>query len=428
MSLLAMVRRAMAQRPLATVLTALGVALGVALTSVVLTLQHELDRSYRRQSAGFSLVVGPSGSGIELVLNSIYHVGESRGLIPYSVLRELESEAWRPYLKHAVPCAVGDSYRGYRVVATTPAVFDPLFPQPEGANKFAAGGPFTLDPVELERVVAAVRRGEDPGEEGERREAVLGAEVARRLGLGVGSEIEPSHGVEGDHHHAGEDRWRVTGVLRATGTPIDRVVLINLDSFYRIAEHAGGRMPVTGEPGLSSILLFPRRGPGKLVLLSNLRKRGDLQVADVPTEIARLLDLVGNVDGIFLLVAVLVVVVAIVSVMVAIYNTMNERRREIAILRALGASRRRILSLVVLEAALVAAIGGLAGLILAHAGLAAGSARLAAVAGLEVRAATVLPVEAALLGAVVLAAAAAGMIPAWKAYRTDVARHLAPLS
>jgi putative ABC transport system permease protein len=183
---------------------------------------------------------------------------------------------------------------------------------------------------------------------------------------------------------------------------------------------------VTGEAGLSSLLVFPRRGNAKLVVLSNLRKRGDLQVADVPTEIRRLLDLIGNVDRLFLAVSLAVGAVALLSVMVALFNAMNERRREIAILRALGMPRHRIVSIVVVEAAMIGLLGGSLGLILAHLGLSLASDHLEASTGMQIRAGAVEPVEGLLLIAAVVAAALAGMIPAWRAYRTDVARHLAP--
>ncbi|MEE9393565.1 MAG: ABC transporter permease [Planctomycetota bacterium] len=430
MSLFTYVLRGLKQRPLSSALTALSVALGVMLVTSILAVQHEVERSYGRQSAGYSLVVGPAGSPLELVLNSVYHVGMSPGLLPFSALRELEGKEWERFVRHCVPYAVGDSYRGYRVVATTDAVFSEHFPQPAGAGKekFSAGGPFEFDAKKLDYALDLLRRKIPlpPDEAG--RQAVLGAEVAQQLGLGVGDDIEPTHGIEGDHRHSARHRWRIKGVLKSTGTPIDRVVFITLDSFYRIPEHSGGRMPVTGEPALSAILVFPRGGYAKAVVLTNLRKRGDLQVADVPTEIGRLMSIVGNVDKLFFIMAILVLFVALIGITVAIYNSMNERRREIAILRALGAGRRAVFAAIVGEAVVLAAVGGLIGFIAARLLLLGADRILREAAGLSLQRPEFRFQELLVLLVVVAAGAVAGMIPAWKAYRTDVAANLAPLS
>jgi putative ABC transport system permease protein len=338
----------------------------------------------------------------------------------------------------AVPYAVGYSFCGFRVVATTEAVFSPVFPHPRSETtegKFSSGRGFQVDQHALDHAIEDLKAqlmGESDHaghhHEGDLYEAVLGAEVARELGLKVGDVIEPTHGVEGGKEHEHEHLWTVVGILRPSSTPVDRVVFINLDSFFRIPEHSGGLIPGTGEIGLSAVLVFPRPGIHKGLLLPALKKRQEFTTAEVWSEVQKLFLIVGSVDGAFLLVAILVVVIGITSVLVAILNTMNERRREIAILRALGASRAKVTGSVVAEATLLVTVGALIGVVLAHVGLAAAAAPIQAVGGFRPMAWRFLTDEVWVVLATALAGALAGLIPALKAYRTDVAHHLAPLS
>ena len=234
--------------------------------------------------------------------------------------------------------------------------------------------------------------------------------------------------MEGGQEHSDEHLWTVVGILKRSRTAIDRVVFINLDSFYRIADHAGGRIPETGEPALSAIVLFPAPGWAKAPLVTTLNKRPDITVAEVGTEIRKLLDIVGDVDGILLLISVMVVVIGVVSILVAIYNTMNERRRELAIMRAIGAHRSTIFLSIVGEAAALTFAGAVIGLALGHLLIFLCAGYVESASGLRPDPLRVVPEELILLVVVTLVGGLAGLIPAWKAYRTDVAGNLTPLS
>lgn len=459
MRLLGLIERSITQRKLSSTLTALSVALGVMLVAAIGGVMQAMEDNYEKPGKGYSLVVGPAGSPLTLVLNSIFHVEQSRGLLPFRIYEEMKASR---LVKHAVPYAVGDMFRGFRVVATTDGVFDPYFPHPESETtpgKFSEGGPFVYDPLALVKSVALSVRNPVPEEARDAKalnQAVVGSVVADKLELRVGDRIEPTHGVESTSAHEEQMLWRVTGILKRTGTPIDRVVFINLDSFYRIPEHAGGvRVKEDGsvEAALSSVLVFPKPKIAKALLLTRLRQREDLQVAEVREQLDKLFSIVGNVRYVFMLVAAMVVVIGVISVMVSIYNTMNERRREIAIMRAIGARRSTVLSAIVGEATVLAFCGALAGLLLGCGLVAAVSAYVERQAGfrpdpLAVLSAPVpgdladallrisggyvdlsaMPFAPVLVGVVTMTGAIAGMIPAWKAYRTDVATNLAPLS
>jgi putative ABC transport system permease protein len=429
-----LIRRNVAQHRVSSGLTLLNVALGVALVGAVLLLRAATADTFLKPSRGFGLVVGAPGSSLELVLNTIFHVGQSPGLLDYSLLEELEANSSTAL---AVPYAVGDAFRGYRVVGTSDAFFDPRFPYPSvtsAADKLASGRPFHFDRTALSAELAAIAAGEPAakavGSGGAALdEAVVGAEVARALGIQVDDRIEPTHGVDGAGvSHEQQQLWRVSGVLKRTNTPIDKLVLINLDSFFRISDHKGGVIPETGKPGISAVVLFPKPGVHKALLLGQLNKRTQLQVADVDTEVHRLLGLVGNVDRVFLAIAVLVVLVGVVSVAVAIYNTLAARARELAILRILGASRATVFGMLVGEAALLSALGGAVGLVLAHALVFATAGLVEQSAGFRPESAVFLPEELLVYALVVLAGALGGLLPAVRAYKNEAAAQLAPLA
>ncbi|HEU4580145.1 MAG TPA: FtsX-like permease family protein [Polyangiaceae bacterium] len=430
-----LILRNVSQHRLSSVLTLLSVALGALLLSAILLLRAATENSFFGPSRGFSLVVGPPGSRLELVLNTIFQIGQSPGLLAYDVFEELEKN---PSTELAVPYAVGDAFRGFRVVGTSDSFFSPRFPHPAAAataDKFSAGRPFRFDPGALRAQLAELAAGAATSGAGLAAsnegvaEAVLGANVARQLDIRIGDQIEPTHGVDGAgvaHEHA--QLWTVVGILQRSGTPVDDLVLINLDSFFRIPDHRGGIIPESGKPAISAVVLFPKPGVHKALLLGQLNKRTQLQVADVDGEVRRLLHIVGNVDRVFFVIAALVVWIGVVSVAVGIYNTLAARQRELAILRILGARRRTLFGMLVGEATLLSALGGALGLLLGHLIVAAGAGLIERSSGVRPRAWLFLPEEALAYLLLIGAGALSGLLPATRAYRSDAAANLAPLS
>jgi len=438
-----LILRSASQHRLSSGLTLLSVALGALLVSVILLLRSATEATFLGPSRGFALVVGAPGSRLELVLNTVFQIGQSPGLLPYEAFEELEHN---PSTQLAVPYAVGDAFRGFRVVGTSDAFFEPRFPYPAStsvAGKFAAGRPFQFDRAALLRRLGEIARrtaaeqaapavelpsaGSAPLSAGV-AEAVLGARVARQLDIRLNDRIEPTHGVDGGgtaHEH--QQLWTVVGLLEATGTPIDDLVLINLDSFFLVDDHRGGVVPETGKPAISAVVLFPKPGVHKALLLGQLNKRTQLQVADVDAEVRSLLRIVGNVDRVFFIIAILVVWVGVVSVAVGIYNTLAARQRELAILRILGARRMTIFGMLVGEASLLSALGGALGLGLGHLVVFAVSALVEKSSGVRPRALVFLPEEGLAFLLLVAAGALAGLLPAAKAYRSDAASNLVPL-
>ena len=369
MNTFSMVRRALAQRKLGSVLTALGVALGVMLVVAVMMIYVQVKAYYDAQGGSYPCVVGAEGYDLQLVQNVVYHTDRSPGNVPFSRYLSLQKEPW---VKHVVPYAVGDSYRGYRVVGTTDGIFDPIVEPRKGVPiAFSEGRKFSFDPALLQQVIDIIERGgavPDDRKPKLVKEAVIGADVAKRLKLKLGDQIEPTHGVEGDKKHENTYLWTVVGIMKSTGTALDRVIYIGLDTFLGIDDHLlGGRMP-DGSAGISAILLWTKGRIALATMVPRLDAEQGIQAVR-PAEVIRtkLYDVhLKPAQKTLLMVTLFNVLTGVVGIGVALYNTMNERRREIAILRAVGARRGFIVRLLVGEATTIAGAGAVGGLVLAR--------------------------------------------------------------
>lgn len=404
-----LVWRNLARRRLNAVLTASSVALGVAVVVAILAIHAGGGEAFRQSAFGCDLVVGGKGSALQLVLNSLFHLDRSPGNLAWERYRELAAHrgvAW------AVPIAVGDSYRGYRVVGTTDRFFRDFRPRPDRSFEIE-GRPFRFDAARLEGVMSG-------GTAEGTFEAVVGSVAARRAGLGLGATFRVSHGVEGEGEEHGET-WTVVGILRPTGTPHDRAIFINLDSFYATAGHEA-------RAEVSAVLVKAKSEGTAYQLEHDLNRRPDVVAAAPGRVVGELLELVGKVDLLLLVVAALVVVVAAVSILVSLYASMAERRRSIAILRALGAPRSAVFRMMLLESVALCFLGGAGGIVLGHLLTAAAGRALSAWAGVEIAAFAFHPEEPAVFGGVLVLGALAGALPAWAAYRLEVAEGLSPTS
>ena len=415
-TLLLIVRKSLAQHALSSGVTVAASALGVGLVLAVFGLSAQSERAFTGGSIGFDAVLGARGSALQLVLNTVYHLETSPGNLPWSRYVEVRED---PLVELAIPYAVGDSYRGFRVVGTTEELFS-RFEYREGETFTFQGDGEPYDP--------------------ERREAVVGASVARRLGLGRGSHIRPEHGVGIASEHAEEhdEEFVVTGVLEPTNTPSDRVIWIPIEGVFRMDGHVlrGTGETFTARPGqpipeehreVSAVLLKLKSPQAGFQL--DRRINGEDTRATLAFPIGRsiqeLFDKLGWVNRVLEAVAYLVCVVAAGAILASLTNAMNERRHEFAVLRALGARRRTVFAAIVLESSIIAGLGALLGFVV-YALLFLGIAgSIEARTGVLVEAVDFHPVFVlAPLGMFVLGALA-GLVPAWKAYATDVATHLA---
>jgi putative ABC transport system permease protein len=388
-------------RMVATVLTTASIVVATALYAAILVMAEQTEQRYKGSIGGYQAVVGPKdASQLELVLNTIFNVGEAPGLFPLQVAIDLREGrvSRRGQVRYAIPQARGDSVsrHDFPVIAT----LDEMFSKYEWQQQplpFAAGGPFTFgfdELMQLAEALAAHENGLRTGEAAppprpvlrpEWRKAVVGARVARTLGLSVGSTITPVHGKMGEfgfHEHP-EASCEITGILQPTNSPLDTTIFLPLGTHLLIDGHAGGvfvveippgknpddakKLPVSAERiGITAIVVDPKDHLGARILRTEFGTRPDAQVAWPQDVVPKFLRDIGNAADVLTVIAWLVLLVASVSITVAIYNTMNERRREIAIMRSLGARRVQILTVITGEAALLSLFGAALGLLVCH--------------------------------------------------------------
>ncbi len=428
---LTIIRRSMTSRLFSTVTTILTVAVAVALMLTLLSMRDAGERAFERGAGNMHLLISRDASPLVSVLNGVFYAGAPARPIrwdEYQRLTSPDSSAALP-LDWAVPVQMGDSYRSLPVLATNGDFFTHFKPDPELGWSLAHGRYFSKE-----------------------LEVVVGADAARRTGLTLGDTISLTHGVgrssaagaPAPHEH-GEFRFTIVGILNPTGASHDRALFINLDSAWIL--HAHDRR-LADNPRASTTTLADLTDADRLItgvylraptregqsasaalpmIFSRLRADPTLTVASPSDQIKNLFTIVGSIDQIFLAMAAVVMASSGIAIMLALYNSMEQRRRQIAVLRVLGCSRARIFGLVLTESAMLGLLGALAGLALA---LIAGrivSAVMRQRLGLVVE--PILPLDAAALvgtGALLLAALA-GLTPAVMAYRTPVAKNLRPI-
>lgn len=401
MTLWRIVFKSLRQHLLSTLVTALSIALAGGLLMSVWTVKEQSQAAFTGVTAGFDAVLGARGSKLQLVLNAIFHLEESPGNLPWPDFLDIQKN---PNVQVAIPIAVGDNYLGYRLVGVTTNLFTEV--------EYEPGRRYSVEPP---------GRAFDPT----LREAVVGNFVANRLRLKRGDQFHPFHGLNFDAKNKHAETYVVVGIMEPSNTPADRVIWIPLEGLQRMTGH-----DPKAATEISAVLVklkTPIVGR-QLDLLYN--KQGNRLTFAWPIAqiISQLFDKIAWFDRVLALVAYLVALVATGSILASIYNSMNERRRDIAILRALGARRRTIFCTIVLEAACIAALG----MLIAFAVYGA----IIAVAASIIRAQTGVVLDPFTANAMMLwtpltmigLSALAGIVPAIKAYRTNVAENLTPVS
>jgi len=473
MNIFQLVFKQMRQRALGTWLTLLSVMLGTSLAIAILILARESRDFFGVKQFGYDSLIGKKGSRVQLVLNTVYHLDVSPGNIPFSIYGELlKGGPYYDYVKIAVPFVVGDTVNGKFPIMGTPCTLfgindETRKPLPED-EVLGYGENYDGSEKHFELAQGSVFHYN-------MFEAVIGSDVARLAPLRIGDRFQATHiaGTANSAPVVHPQIWKVVGILKPTHTAADRTVYIPLMSFYTIAAHGAALIAQSSlengaTPSLTSqfnasydhvtidpdgtehhtdYILYPNKtfhltiDPSRLLIsgiMAQSRGGVDLQrlqyylnngpdVMDVnpAMEMGVLLDnFLRPSQVILLIIASLVSIVAAIGILVSIYNSVSARIREIAILRALGATRRTILTLICLEASLIGLFGGILGLVLAHAACALASYLLNLYVGQGIDWLRVDWTEGVYLIAVVVVSALAGLVPAMKAYWTPVATNL----
>lgn len=412
MPILTLALKSLWNRRYTALLTLFAITVSVALLLAVERVRNDARESFANTISGTDLIVGARAGSIQLLLYSVFRIGSATNNIGWDSYRAV---AAHPDVAWTIPLSLGDSHRGYPVLGTTGDYFAHYGYARDRRLAFAAGKPF--DDV---------------------YNAVLGAEVARALGYGLGESIVLAHGAGDVSFMPHADKpFTVVGILEPTGTPVDRTVHIRLDGMQAMhadwrggAPRPGGRIDAERARQTD---LTPKSITAALVGLDSRIKtfkvqrfineyRGDPLLAILPgVALQELWDLMRLAERALLLVSGAVVLVGLTGMLTVILAGLNERRREMAILRSVGARPAHIFALLLSEAGGLALAGAGGGLALLYAGLAVARPWAEAHWGLVLNLDPPTASEWWLLAAVVGAGFVMGAVPAWRAYRYSLA-------
>ncbi|NDE60642.1 MAG: FtsX-like permease family protein, partial [Cyclobacteriaceae bacterium] len=335
-------------RPLSTGLNLLLLAFGLSIITVLLLVQDQLEKKITQDAAGIDLVVGAKGSPLQLILSSVYHVDFPTGNINMEEAMRISRSR---LIKQVIPLALGDNVQGLRVVGTNHDFLS------LNQVEFASGKPWEY-PFEV----------------------ILGAESARILKLQLGDTFLGSHGISVGSHEHEQHPFKVTGILAPTGKGIDRLVLTSIESLWYTHEEADSiptssidlpvsthGFPPSGQDREVTSLLIQFRNPMGAIQLPRMINSGtSMQAASPAFEMARLFELLGIGVKVLQGLAIVVILIAGLGIFIALYNSLKERKYDLALLRALGASRMQLVALVVMESILLTTLGAGLGLLMGH--------------------------------------------------------------
>lgn len=395
-------------------LTVFAIALSVCLLLAVERVRTEARASFANTISGTDLIVGARSGSVNLLLYSVFRIGNATNNIRWD---SFEQFANHRQVKWAIPISLGDSHRGYRVMGTSPAYFEHYRYARSQQLQLSSGRAFADDPFEV----------------------VLGAEVAQALNYQLDQQLVLAHGVATISLVKHDDKpFKVVGILARTGTPVDRTLHISLAGMEALHVDWQNGMPARGAAKVSAeqaramdlqpkqITAFMLGLNSKIATFSLQREinefRGEPLLAILPgVALQELWSLMGTAEKALFVVSLFVVLTGLIGMLTAILTSLNERRREMAILRSVGARPWHIASLLIVEAFALALAGVLLGLLLLYLGIAGAQGYVQANYGLYLPLNLPSRYEWTLLGAILNAALLMGCVPAWRAYRQSLA-------
>ena len=414
MYLLRLALASLNNRRFTALLTVFAIALSVCLLLAVERVRTEARASFASTISGTDLIVGARSGSVNLLLYSVFRIGNATNNIRWE---SFEHFAEHPRVSWAIPISLGDSHRGYRVMGTSSAYFEHYRYGRKQPLQLAEGRAFAEDPFEV----------------------VLGAEVARALNYKLDDQLVLAHGVATVSLVKHDDKpFRVVGILRRTGTPVDRTLHINLAGMEALHIDWQNGMPARGAARIDAeqarqLDLQPKQitafllGLNSKIATFTLQReinqyRGEPLLAILPgVALQELWSLMGTAEQALFVVSLFVVLTGLIGMLTAILTSLNERRREMAILRSVGARPWHIAGLLIVEAFSLALAGVILGLLLLYIAIAAAQAPLQSHYGLYLPLAWPSVYEWSLLAGILLAGLLMGSVPAWHAYRQSLA-------
>jgi putative ABC transport system permease protein len=405
-------------RRFALSLVVFSLALSTFLLLTVERVRHDVRDNFSHAVSGTDLIVGARSGAVQLLLYSVFRIGQPTQTIEYRSLQALQKD---PAVRWVVPISLGDSHRGYPVVATTPAYFE----------HFRYGPRRELEMLQGQRFEQVF-------------DAVLGAEVAQQLGYRLGQRLVLSHGsgaLDQDRHD--EMPFTVVGILARTGTPVDRSVHITLEGMQALHVDWAAGMPLPGAKRTTAeqaqaLDLTPSTVSAALVGLKMrgavfaVQRRvnayeGEPLMAVLPgVALDELWGTVAQAEKALTLMSLLVGAVSLAGLLAVVMTALEQRRRELAVLRSVGAGPRRVFTLLLIEGLFISALGVAAGAVAWWTLLWTSGPWVQSEYGIILSVGAPSPTEAALAAAVLAAGVLASLWPGWLAYRLSLADGLTP--
>lgn len=398
-------------KPLNTALNILLLSLGIAVITVLLLFSRQLEQKIDQTVKGIDLVVGAKGSPLQLILCNIFHIDFPTGNIN---LAEAEKIAKSRLIEKAIPLALGDSYHGYRIIGTTRSYAE-LY-----QAEISEGAWWT-----------------------QTMEVTAGANIATQLNLRIGDKFISTHGLTAVGHAHEEQQFVVRGIMKATGSILDNLILTNVQSIWAVHdEHGGEGHQVSDSSSITSPLLpsYPMGDSTKEITSMLLFYRGSMAVIQLPRivnlqtsmqaaspafETARLFSILGVGVEVLRVFAFVLIVISALSIFIALYNSLKERRYDLAIMRSMGATKLKLFSSVLLEGTMLTLLGSLAGLLIGHSILLILSLTIAEMQKTGISAWIFYSQEWIILAGSLFLGVVCSLIPAVQTYRTDISKTLA---
>ena len=414
MAILSLAIKSLRNRKFTVGLTVVSLALSVTLVLGVERLRHQAQNSFTNTISGTDLIVGARTSPVQLLLASVFGLSDATNNIAWESYETIDGH---PGVAWSIPVSLGDTHAGYRVMGTTSAFFEHFQYGRKQSLRMQEGAWLTSE-----------------------KGATVGAEVAEKLGYRTGSDIVVAHGA-GDVSFITHDSnpFRITGILARTGTPVDRTVFVNLSGIDAIhagmnsTEHidhdplaAHAMSDAQHEDEAETITAFyiglkTRSAALSIQRMINEYKDEPLTAVLPAVALQQLWDIIGVVETTLLMVSAFVVLVGLSGMMVAIMTSLTERRREMAILRSVGARPLHVFSLIVGEAALVTSMGISLGIALLYGLRVMVQPLIASHLGFYLPMQGMTTYELALLAMIFLAGVFIGFVPGLKIYRQSLA-------
>ena len=412
MSIFSLVWNYLKAKPLNTVLNIFLLALGIAVITILLLFNNQLQEKISKNAKGIDLVVGAKGSPLQLILCNIFHIDFPTGNIK---LNEAERLARHRLVKKAIPLALGDSYQNFRIIGTSQD-YPTLYHAEIGDGKWW----------------------------GNDLEIVLGATVAEITGLKIGESFASAHGLSKEGHHHDQALFVVTGILVKTNTVLDNLLLTNVSSIWKVhEEHDDGAqheeplkmnnpspLVPSVEAGdstreITSLLLQYRNPIAAIQLPRFINSQSNLQAASPAFETARLFSILGVGVEVLMGFAYVLIFISGLSIFIALYNSLKEREYDLAIMRSMGASRAKLFITIVLEGSSLTIVGSVIGLAIGHAVLFAFTLLVEESQKTGMSALIFYREEIVIFAGSIVLGILCSLIPAIQAYRTNIHKVLA---